>query len=211
LAVKQASASLRCCRVLETAAPRACALGACDALFTPRPLCRCTTSRVRRKARCWRRSVPEHRDEIFTAALDELEKTAALSSLKTCTGRTKRRSTCSISGAPIHRTRAMLAVTYRRRRSRPAASLRFVLGDLPRATRAECRCCPFEPAVARLAKRAGRHRKACMSYGRQPILRDRSMAGSPARYRTQCATLFSRADHAFPAAREIAELVSVVP
>ncbi len=120
--------------------------GACDALFTPRPLAPLhDIARQTKGALLQSIDSGESRDRIFTAALDELESgpaslvvfedvhwadEATLDLLK-------------FLGRRTQRTRATLALTYRDDEVGVGHPLRFVLGEFPRPVvhRAPCHLC----------------------------------------------------------------------
>jgi len=190
--------------------------GACDALFTPRPLSPLhDIARQTQGALLAAVSSGANRDEIFTAALDELEKTAALVIFEDMHWADEATlDLLKYLGRRIHRTRAMLAVTYRDDEVGPRHPLRFVLGDLPRASTRRMSLLPLsEPAVARLAKRAGRPSEGLHGVtGGNPFFVTEALAGITGTVpNTVRDAVLSRAAMLSPAAREIAELVSVVP
>jgi DNA-binding CsgD family transcriptional regulator/tetratricopeptide (TPR) repeat protein len=191
--------------------------GACDALFTPRPLAPLhDIARQTQGALLTVVTSEANRDAIFTATLDELERgegafvvfedmhwadEATLDLLK-------------YLGRRINRTRVMLAVTYRDDEVGPRHPLRFVMGDLPRASTHRMSLAALsEPAVAQLAKKAGRPSKGLHSItGGNPLFVTELLAGAddavPATVRD---AVLARAIRLSPAAREIAEIVCVVP
>src|SRR6202158_4007226 len=133
--------------------------GACEALFTPRPLAplhdiaRQTKGALLAAVNC-----AAKREDIFTAALDELERVEALVVFEDMHWADE--ATLDLFkylGRRIHRTRAMLAVTYSDDEVGPRHPFRFVIGDLPHATTHRMTLSPLtEPAVAQLARQAGR-------------------------------------------------------
>jgi DNA-binding CsgD family transcriptional regulator len=190
--------------------------GACDALFTPRPLAPLhDIARQTQGALLAAMSSGANRDVMFTAALDELERAetfvvfedmhwadeATLDLLK-------------YLGRRIHRTHAMLAVTYRDDELGPRHPLRFVIGDLPRASTRRMSLAPLsETAVAQLARRAGRPSKGLHSItaGNPLFVTEVLAAGADTVPVTVRDAVLARAVRLSPAAREIAELVCVVP
>ncbi len=191
--------------------------GACDALFTPRPLAPLhDIARQTQGALLAAVESGANRDAIFTAALDVLEREqqvlvvfedmhwadeATLDLLK-------------FLGRRIHRTHAMLAVTYRDDEVGSRHPLRFVIGDVPRASTHRMSLSPLsESAVAQLASRAGRSSKGLHdATGGNPLFVTEVLAtdGDAVPVTVRDAVL-ARAVRLSPAAREIAELVCVVP
>jgi DNA-binding CsgD family transcriptional regulator len=197
--------------------PRARVLwGACDALFTPRPLSPLhDIARQTRGALLGVVNSGASRDEIFTATLDELERAAALVVFEDMHWADEATlDLLKYLGRRIHRTRAMLAVTYRDDEVGPRHPLRFVIGDLPRESTRRMSLSPLsERAVAQLARRAGRPSKGLHGItGGNPLFVTEVLAGVadtvPVTVRD---AVLSRAVRLSPAAREIAELVCVVP
>src|SRR5437879_1556655 len=111
--------------------------GACDALFTPRPLAPLhDIARQTHGPLLAAVNSAASRDEIFTAALDELERGAqalvVFEDMHWADEATL--DLLKYLGRRIHRTRVMLAITYRDDEVGPRHPLRFVIGDLPRAS-----------------------------------------------------------------------------
>jgi tetratricopeptide (TPR) repeat protein len=191
--------------------------GACDALFTPRPLAPLhDIARQTQGALLAAVESGANRDAIFASALGELEREqqvlvvfedmhwadeATLDLLK-------------FLGRRIHRTHAMLAVTYRDDEVGSRHPLRFVIGDLPRANLHRMSLSPLsESAVAQLATRVGRSSKGLHNAtGGNPLFVTEVLAtdGDAVPVTVRDAVL-ARAGRLSPAAREIAELVCVVP
>jgi predicted ATPase len=92
--------------------------GACDALFTPQPLAPIyDIARQTQGALLTALNSGANRDEIFTAALDELERTETLVVLEDMHWADEATlDLLKYLGRRIHRTRSMLAVTYATRR-----------------------------------------------------------------------------------------------
>src|SRR3979490_1221405 len=110
--------------------------GACDALFTPRPLAPLhDIARQTQGALLAAVNSGTNRDVIFSAALDELERGAealvVFEDMHWADEATL--DLLTFLGRRVHRTHAMLAVTYRDDEIGPRHPLRFVIGDLPRA------------------------------------------------------------------------------
>jgi DNA-binding CsgD family transcriptional regulator len=190
--------------------------GACDALFTPRPLAPLhDIARQTQGPLFTAVNSGAGRDEIFTAALDELERAKTLVVFEDLHWADE--ATLDLLkhlGRRIHRTQAMLVATYRDDEVGARHPLRFVIGDLPRANTFRMSLSPFsEPAVAQLAARAGRPSKGLHGVtGGNPLFVTEVLATlSGAVPTTVRDAVLTRAARLSPAAREIAELVCVVP
>jgi len=98
------------------------------------------------------------RESIFTAALDELERTPTLVVFEDMHWADEATlDLLKFLGRRIERTRSILAVSYRDDDVGPGHSLRMVIGDLPRASVRRMLLAPLsESAVAQLARRASR-------------------------------------------------------
>jgi DNA-binding CsgD family transcriptional regulator/tetratricopeptide (TPR) repeat protein len=190
--------------------------GACDALFTPRPFAPLhDIARQTQGALLTAVNSGANRDAIFTAALDELERANALVVLEDMHWADEATlDLLKYLGRRIHRTHVMLAVTYRDDEVGSRHPLRFVIGDLPRASTRRMSLLPLsESAVARLASRAGRPSKGLHGItGGNPLFVTEVLAADadtvPAKVRD---AVLARAVTLSAAAREIAELVCVVP
>jgi DNA-binding CsgD family transcriptional regulator/tetratricopeptide (TPR) repeat protein len=190
--------------------------GACDALFTPRPLgplhdiARQTHGRL--AAILGSEATPEL---IFTAALDEFEQMKALIVIEDVHWADEATlDLLKYLGRRIHRTHCMLAVTYRDDELAPQHPLRLVIGDLPRAGTHRMWLAPLsEIAVKQLARGAG-HTAAGLHgvTGGNPFFVTEVLANPddtvPATVRD---AVLARAARLSPLARQIAELVCVVP
>ena len=155
------------------------------------------------------------RDDIFSAALDELERTSTLIVLEDMHWADEASlDLLKFLGRRIQRTRSMIVVSYRDDEVGPRHPLRVVIGDLPRASAYRMFVAPLsEAAVAQLARRAGRSPEGIYSItGGNPLFVTEMLAASadqaPATVRD---AILARAARLPPASREIAELVSVVP
>src|SRR5580692_1646211 len=190
--------------------------GACDALFTPRPLAPLhDIARQTKGALLTAINSGANRDEIFTAALEELEREKALVVFEDMHWADEATlDLLKYLGRRVHRTHAMLAVTYRDDEVGQRHPLRYVIGDLPRASVHRMPLSPLsESAVAQLASRAERPSKGLHSLtGGNPLFVTEVLATTadtvPATVRD---AVLARAGRLSPAAREIAELVCVVP
>jgi DNA-binding CsgD family transcriptional regulator/tetratricopeptide (TPR) repeat protein len=190
--------------------------GACDALFTPRPLAPLhDIARQTQGALFAAVNSEAKRDVIFTATLDELEREKALIIFEDMHWADEATlDLLKYLGRRIHRTHAMLAVTYRDDEVGPQHPLRFVIGDLPRASTRRMSLAPLsEAAVAHLARRAARPSKDLHSItGGNPLFVTEVLAAAsdtvPATVRD---AVLARAVRLSPAAREVAELTCVIP
>jgi tetratricopeptide (TPR) repeat protein len=191
--------------------------GACDALFTPRPLA--PLHDIARQTKGTLLAAIDSgatRDQIFTAALDELERGAAalvvFEDVHWADETTL--DLLKFLGRRIQRTRAMLAVTYRDDEVGARHPLRFVIGDFPRASTRRIPLSPLSrPAVEQLARQAGRPLKDLYGItGGNPLFVTEALAGAadtvPVTVRD---AVLARAARLSAPAREIAELVSVIP
>ena len=191
--------------------------GACDALFTPRPLAPLyDIARQTQGALLEAINARATREDIFSATLDELERgDPALVVFEDVHWADKATyDLIKFLGRRIQRTRVLLALTYRDDEVGPRHSFRFVIGDLPRASVHNLPLSPLSTAaVESLAQRAGRpsqglHRMT----GGNPFFVTEVLAGSPdATPTTVRDAVLARAATLSPAAREIAEFVSIVP
>ena len=190
--------------------------GACDALFTPRPLgplhdiARQTHGKLATTLGSGAR--PEL---IFTAALDEFEQMKTLIVIEDVHWADEATlDLLKYLGRRIHRTHCMLAVTYRDDELGPQHPLRLVIGDLPRASTHRMALAPLsEIAVTQLARRAGRTAAGLHGVtGGNPFFVTEVLASAsdtvPATVRD---AVLARAGRLSPLARQIAELVCVVP
>src|ERR1700722_6106269 len=109
--------------------------GACDALFTPRPLAPLHDI-ARQQPGELLAAVNSHtnREELFGTLLDELERATALVVFEDMHWADEATlDLLKYLGRRIHRTHSMLVATYRDDEVGPRHPLRFVIGDLPRA------------------------------------------------------------------------------
>jgi len=129
--------------------------GACDSLFTPRPLAPVhAIARQTQGALLAAVDSGASRDVIFTAVLDEMEKSPSLIVFEDMHWADEATlDLVKFLGRRIHRTRAMLAATYRDDEVGPRHPLRLVIGDLPRASTRRMLLSPLtESAVEHLAR-----------------------------------------------------------
>jgi DNA-binding CsgD family transcriptional regulator/tetratricopeptide (TPR) repeat protein len=191
--------------------------GACDALFTPRPLAPLYDIAHHTQGTFLAAvNSGTNRDAIFSAALEELEKTEAtlvvFEDMHWADEATL--DLLKFLGRRVHRTRTLIAVTYRDDEVGPRHPLRSVMGDLPRSSVCRMTLPPLsELAVARLASRAGRSSEGLYSTtGGNPLFVTEVLAaGADSVPATVRDAVLARASRLSPAAREIAELVCVVP
>jgi DNA-binding CsgD family transcriptional regulator/tetratricopeptide (TPR) repeat protein len=190
--------------------------GACDALFTPRPLGPLyDMARQAQGALLAAINGGAQREAIFAATLDELERTQTLAVFEDLHWADEATlDLLKYLGRRIHRARAMLVVTYRDDEVGPRHPLRFVIGDLPRTATHRMTLSPLsEAAVAELAQQAGRPPSGLHAItGGNPFFVTEALAADagavPVNLRD---AVFARAIKLSPAAREIADLVCVVP
>src|ERR1700676_3062410 len=190
--------------------------GACDALLTPRPLAPLhDIARQTKGVLLTAVNSGANRDEIFTAALDELEREKALVVFEDMHWADEATlDLLKYLGRRIHRTHSLLTVTYRDDEVGPRHPLRSVMGDLPRASVRRMSLPPLSAtAVERLARRAGRSSEGLHSAtGGSPLFVTEALAAGadcvPATVRD---AVLARAARLSSAARDIAELVCVVP
>jgi DNA-binding CsgD family transcriptional regulator/tetratricopeptide (TPR) repeat protein len=190
--------------------------GACDALFTPRPL-----APLHDIARQVERGLlaaisAGDRDAIFNAALDELERgppsLVVLEDMHWADEATL--DLLKFLGRRIQRTRSLLVVTYRDDEVGTRHPLRLVIGELPRAhVRRQRLDALSETAVAELARGAGRSAEGLHSAtGGNPFFITEVLAtGAEAVPVTVRDAVLARALRLAPASRAVAELVSLIP
>lgn len=190
--------------------------GACDDLFTPRPLGPFhDIAQQTQGALLAAINSGANREELFTAALCELQRAPTLIVLEDMHWADEATlDLLKYLGRRVTRTRALIAVTYRDVEVGSHHPLRFVIGDLPRASTRKMSLSPLsEAAVAQLAKSTGRTTKGIYEItGGNPLFVTEVLAAStdtvPA---TVSDAVLARAVKLSPAARDIAELVCVVP
>jgi hypothetical protein len=190
--------------------------GTCDALFTPRPLA--PLHDIARQVQGeLLTAVNSHanREKIYSAVLDELERSKSLVVFEDMHWADEASlDLLKYLGRRIHRTHSMLAVTYRDDEVGPRHPLRFVIGDLPRTHTHRMLLLPLsESAVTRLATQAGRPSKGLYgATGGNPLFVTEVLASVAGAVPTTVRdAVLARAARLSPAAREIAELVCVVP
>jgi DNA-binding CsgD family transcriptional regulator/tetratricopeptide (TPR) repeat protein len=190
--------------------------GACDALFTPRPLAPLHDIARQTQKGLLAAITAGDRDAIFSAALDELERgppaLVVLEDLHWADEATL--DVVKFLGRRIQRTRALLVVTYRDDEVGSRHPLRLIIGELPRSNVRRLHLTPLtEASVAELASKAGRPSEGLYTAtGGNPFFLTEVLAsGAEAVPVTVRDAVLARALRLAPAAREIAELVSIVP
>jgi DNA-binding CsgD family transcriptional regulator/tetratricopeptide (TPR) repeat protein len=190
--------------------------GACDALFTPRPFAPLhDIARQTKGPLLAAVNSGANRDDIFTAALEELEREKALIVFEDMHWADEATlDLLKYLGRRVHRTHAMLAVTYRDDEVGPRHPLRYVIGDLPRTSVRRMLLPPLsESAVTQLATLAerpaeGLHR---LTGGNPLFVTEVLAAAADSVPSTVRDAVLARAVRLSAAAREIAELVCIVP
>ena len=192
--------------------------GACDALFTPRPLGPLHDIAHQTHGNLLTLLEEEaSRASIFSAMLDEMddEESTSLTVIEDVHWADEATlDLLKFLGRRINRVNSMLVATYRDDQVGPNHPLRLVLGDLPHRSVARLRLPPLsEAAVEQLAEQAGRPAEDLYTVsGGNPFLVTEALAskelGVPV---TVSDAVFSRAARLSPAARAVLELASVVP
>jgi DNA-binding CsgD family transcriptional regulator/tetratricopeptide (TPR) repeat protein len=190
--------------------------GACDALFTPRPLAPLhDIARQPQGALLAAINSNANREEIFGAMLDELERANSLAVFEDMHWADEASlDLLKYLGRRIHRTHSMLVLTYRDDEVGPRHPLRSVIGDLPRTHTHRMLLLPLsEAAVTKLAIEAGRPSKGlCSLTGGNPLFVTEVLAAvADAVPTTVRDAVLARAVRLSAAAREIAELICIVP
>ena len=190
--------------------------GACDALFTPRPLAPLHDVALQTQGALLA-AINSYAGPaaLFAAALAELERERTLLVFEDMHWADEATlDLLTFLGRRIHRTRTLLVVSYRDDELGEQHPLRLVIGGLPRAATFRLSLAPLsEAAVARLAGQAGRSAKNLHSItGGNPLFVTEVLAAAvdtvPATVRD---AVLARAARLSPAARALAELVCVVP
>ena len=192
--------------------------GACDALFTPRPLGPLYDIAHQTKGPLLALLDEEAgRGSIFSAFLDELQNTHSPTIAVTEDVHWADEATLDLLkflGRRINRTNSMLVVTYRDDELAANHPLRLVLGDLPPRSVARVHLPPLsEAGVNTLAESEGRFVEDLYPVtGGNPFFVTEALAskerGVPETVRD---AVLSRAARLSPDARAVVELVSVVP
>jgi DNA-binding CsgD family transcriptional regulator/tetratricopeptide (TPR) repeat protein len=190
--------------------------GACDALFTPRPLAPLhDVASQTRGALLAAINGGAGPGVLFAAALAELERERTLLVFEDLHWADEATlDLLMFLGRRIHRTRTLLVASYRDDELGERHPLRLVIGGLPRAATSRISLAPLsEAAVARLAGQVGREaRNLYRITGGNPLFVTEVLAAAvdsvPATVRD---AVLARAARLSPAARALAELVCVVP
>ncbi|MFL6620432.1 MAG: ATP-binding protein [Povalibacter sp.] len=190
--------------------------GACDALFTPRPLAPLhDIARQIHGAFTALVKSGTDREAIFNAMLDELERTPSLVIFEDMHWADEATlDLLRFVGRRIQRTHSMLVITYRDDEVGTRHPLRFVMGDLPRGATHRVPLAPLsESAVAQLAQAAGRSPRGLHALtGGNPLFVTELLAtAQEAVPVTVSDAVIARAGRLTDLARELAELVCVVP
>ena len=190
--------------------------GACDALFTPRPLAPLhDIARQTRGALAAAIAAGADAAAIFAAAYNELAAERALVVFEDMHWADEATlDLFKFLGRRIHHTRTLLVASYRDDELDRAHPLRVVIGELPHAATHRMLLAPLsEAAVAQLAQRAGRPPQGLHGItGGNPLFVTEALAAPaesiPATVRD---AVLARAARLAPAARAVAELACVVP
>jgi DNA-binding CsgD family transcriptional regulator/tetratricopeptide (TPR) repeat protein len=190
--------------------------GACDALFTPRPLAPLHDVASQTQGALLA-AINSHANPgvLFAAALTELERERTLLVFEDLHWADEATlDLLTFLGRRIHRTHILLVASYRDDELGERHPLRLVIGGLPRATTFRISLAPLsEAAVGRLASQVGRPSKDLHSItGGNPLFVTEVLAAPadavPATVRD---AVLARAARLSPPARALAELVCVVP
>ncbi len=190
--------------------------GGCDDLLTPRPLAPLhDVARQTRGTLLAAMGTAENRNEIFSAALDELERTPTLLVFEDMHWADEATlDLFKFLGRRIQRTQSMIIASYRDDEIPHRHPLRVAIGDLPRSSVQRMVVAPLsEPAVEQLARRAGRAVNGLFAVtGGNPLFLTEVLAttsgGIPPTVRD---AVLARAARLTADARGIAEFVCVVP
>ncbi len=190
--------------------------GACDSLFTPRPLAPLHDIARQTQGALWAAiNAGAARDVIFSAALEELEQKPALVIFEDMHWADEATlDLLKYLGRRVQNTHSMIVLTYRDDEVGPRHPLKYVIGDLPHASVRRLFLSPLsESAVAQLAKRAERPSAGLHSLtGGNPLFVTEVLAAAADTVpSTVSDAVLARAMRLPSAAREIAEFVSVVP
>ena len=190
--------------------------GACDALFTPRPLAPLHDIARQADAALSNAVHAGDREAIFNAMLDELERgTPALVVMEDMHWADEATlDLLKFLGRRIQRARALVVISYRDDEVGPWHPLRLLIGELPRGSFHRLQLEGLsESAVAVLAAAAGRPANGlhAATAGNPFFLTELLAAPLDTVPVTIRDAVLARAVRLAPAARELAELVSVVP
>lgn len=190
--------------------------GACDALFTPRPLAPLHDVALQTQgalqAAVNSRASPA---ALFAAALSELGAAKTLLILEDLHWADEATlDLLTFLGRRVHGTRTLLVASYRDDELGERHPLRLALGGLPAAATLRMPLAPLsEDAVARLAREAGRPAKGLhgVTGGNPLFVTEVLAAGAATVPPTVRDAVLARAARLSAAARAVAELVCVVP
>jgi len=191
--------------------------GACDALVTPRPLAPLRDiARQTRGPLLAAIAAGVSREAVFTAALDEVDRErGALVVLEDVHWADEATlDLLKFLGRRIPLTRALLVATFRDDETGPRHPLRVVIGDLPNASTRAMSLAPLsDGAVARLASLRGRPAADLHALtGGNPFLVTGMLAANAGTVPlTVRDAMLARVVRLSPAARELAEFVSIIP
>lgn len=190
--------------------------GACDALFTPRPLA--PLHDVALQTRGALLAAVDSRlnpGALFAAALAELGTTKTLLILEDLHWADEATlDLLTFLGRRIHRTRTLLVASYRDDELGERHPLRRTLGGLPAAATFRLPLAPLsEAAVAQLAREAGRPARGLheVTGGNPLFVTEVLAAGTDTVPPTVRDAVLARVSRLAPQARAVAELVCVVP
>jgi len=190
--------------------------GACDALFTPRPLAPLHDIARQTQGALWAAiNSGAARDVIFSVALEQLEQQPALVIFEDMHWADEATlDLLKYLGRRVQNTHSMIVLTYRDDEVGPRHPLKHVIGDLPHASVRRMFLAPLsESAVAQLAKRAERPFAGLHSLtGGNPLFVTEVLAAAADTVpSTVSDAVLARALRLPSSGRDIAELVSVVP
>jgi DNA-binding CsgD family transcriptional regulator len=190
--------------------------GACDALFTPRPLAPLHDLALQTQGTL-QAAVNSHLSPaaLFAAALGELGTTKTLLILEDLHWADEATlDLLTFLGRRIHRTRTLLVASYRDDELGERHPLRLALGGLPPAATVRMLLGPLsEAGVAQLAREAGRPAQGLhgITGGNPLFVTEVLAAGAAIVPPTVRDAVLARAARLAPAARAVAELACVVP
>lgn len=190
--------------------------GACEALFTPRPLG--PLYDIAQQTPTPLRALLEgdaNRSALFTVVLDELNQAPTILVIEDIHWADEATlDLLKYLARRIHRTAALLILTYRDDEVSRDHPLRLVLGDLPTRDVTRLRLLPLsEGAVATLARQAGRPtgRLHVVTGGNPFFLTEVLASDAPGTPTSVSAAVLGRMARYTPEARRLMELVAVVP
>ena len=190
--------------------------GACDALFTPRPLAPLHDVALQTRG-ALQAAVDSHASPaaLFAYTLGELGTHKTLLILEDLHWADEATlDLFTFLGRRIHRTRTLLVASYREDELGERHPLRLALGGLPPVATLRMPLAPLsEAAVAQLATEAGRPAKGLhgITGGNPLFVTEVLAAGTETVPPTVRDAVLARAARLTPAARTLAELVCVVP